>query len=110
MEIPITRHVSDGLKHFLSVNLNPLMIQLDNRIILNKNYTEYDDEVDDMLTGNANLYLGGLPNNHNLYKMISTIFPNNFDGCIDNFGTNFNNLIKNFNRFDGENIDICNGI
>lgn len=57
-----------------------------------------------------NFYLGGLPKNHKFLKIINMIFPRNFDGCIENFGTNYKNLIGDFNRFDGENIDICNAI
>lgn len=106
IELPSSGYISDGLWHTLEISLHPIIFMVDKNILyIQKDY----ENIHDTYT-NGIFYLGGLPKNSTIFKEITTIHHKNFEGCIETFGTNSNNLITDFSKFEGENIGICNEV
>lgn len=106
LEILDVPKVSDGLWHVLEITFNPLTLKLDNKLI--------DVQTDADVNGRSfvtdgEFYLGGVPQNDYI-KPINGIFPYNFEGCIEAFGFGNENIIKDFSRYFGVNVDVCNVI
>lgn len=98
--------VSDGLWHVLEIAFAPFTLRLDNKLL--------DVQIDDEINGNTfvtggELYLGGVPQN-NYIKPINGVFPYNFEGCIETLGLGKDVIIRDFSKYFGVNVDVCNVI
>nr|XP_022918881.1 protein eyes shut [Onthophagus taurus]XP_022918882.1 protein eyes shut [Onthophagus taurus]XP_022918883.1 protein eyes shut [Onthophagus taurus] len=94
--------ISDGLWHSLEVNFEPFILKLDQKEI-NIEIEHYNGtlNVDDKV-----FYLGGLPKE--ISQKYQGIFANYFEGCIIEFGYGKDVNIKDFSKYKGENIEMCN--
>lgn len=104
LEVLDVPRVSDGLWHVLEITFNPFTLKLDDKII----DVQTDVEINERsFVTDGEFYLGGIPLN-NYIKPINGIFPYNFEGCIEAFGLGKDNVIKDFSKFFGVNVDVCN--
>ena len=98
--------LSDGLWHHIEISANPATIKLDDKFIDCQNYSNGS-----LFLTDAVLYLGGIPRNLTKEKIISVSahsFSRNFEGCIESVILGKGKTIESFNKYDGENVNVCN--
>jgi len=105
VEVAPTHQLLDGLWHTLELKLQPLQLKVDSQIVrLSGNHNETH------VFTEGKFYIGGLPSNISFLEETNGMFRKNFEGCIEAFGANGENIITDFTPFEGANIGNCNVI
>lgn len=115
--------VADGLWHILELNFAPFLLKIDGKRVrvFGEFITKYFplilkiiiSENQQITIGNSSMssdglfFIGGLPSYINIAKETAGLFRQSFQGCIEAFGTNNESVIKDFNPFEGANINNC---
>lgn len=104
VEVAPTHQLLDGLWHTIDLKLQPLQLKVDSQIVrLSGNHNNGSHAFT-----NGKLYIGGIPSNVSFLEETNGIFRKNFEGCIEAFGANGENVITDFTPFEGADIGNCN--
>lgn len=103
VEVAPTHQLPDGLWHSIELKLQPLQLKVDSQIVrLSGSHNGSH------LFTNGKFYIGGIPSNVSFMEETNGMFRKNFEGCIEAFGANGENVITDFTSFEGADIGNCN--
>lgn len=101
IEMPSVGQINDGLWHTILLIFKPFYFEFDDKVLQLQNNKEIEISTDGLF------YLGGMNDIQSMVVETNGMFNKPFQGCIDAFGLNDEELITDFTRYEGENVDVC---
>lgn len=105
IEMPNVGQITDGLWHTLIISFVPFYLELDKNVMTSRRKGGFVPAPQIFTDGK--FYLGGVDRNRRMVLETRGIFPKSFQGCIEAFGLNGENVIRDFSDYEGENVDVC---
>nr|XP_015835340.1 PREDICTED: protein eyes shut isoform X1 [Tribolium castaneum]XP_015835341.1 PREDICTED: protein eyes shut isoform X1 [Tribolium castaneum] len=104
--LPLSYKISDGLWHNIELSFAPFLIKLDqNKIVYNgKNKKMLENST---MSTDGLFYIGGIPTKTTIKKETNGTFLDTFEGCIEGFATNGEQVIRDFTPFEGRDVNVC---